>query len=72
MVIFRKLSEIREPLANAVATIGNFDGVHRGHREIFRQVREAAASRGGVSVVITFDPHPLKVLRVGRELRLIT
>ena len=72
MVIFRHPSEIRTPLTNAVATIGNFDGVHCGHREIFRRVREAAAERGGVSVVITFVPHPLKVLAVGREVRLIT
>jgi riboflavin kinase / FMN adenylyltransferase len=72
MVTYRNVNEIREKLPNAVAAIGNFDGVHLGHREIFRRVREEAAALGGVSVVITFIPHPLKVLRVGKELHLIT
>ncbi|HEY6838721.1 MAG TPA: bifunctional riboflavin kinase/FAD synthetase [Geobacteraceae bacterium] len=71
MVIYRTLDEIRERLPRAVATIGNFDGVHLGHREIFRRVKRSAAARGGVSAVITFVPHPLKVLPAGRELRLI-
>ncbi|KAF0221895.1 MAG: riboflavin kinase / FMN [Geobacteraceae bacterium] len=71
MVIFRSLEEIREKLPNAVVTIGNFDGVHLGHREIFRRVRRAAAALGGVSAVITFVPHPLKVLPAGKKLRLI-
>ena len=72
MVTYRTVGEIREKLPNAVAAIGNFDGVHLGHREIFRLVREEAAAIGGGSVVITFIPHPLKVLRVGKELHLIT
>jgi len=46
----------------SVITIGNFDGVHRGHAELFRQVRAASAQRGLPSVVVTFDPHPLAVL----------
>lgn len=47
---------------NSVITIGNFDGVHRGHVELFRQVKAASAQRGLPSVVVTFDPHPLAVL----------
>lgn len=47
----------------SVVTIGNFDGVHRGHREIFRQVATHAARLSATSVVITFSPHPLRVLR---------
>jgi riboflavin kinase / FMN adenylyltransferase len=62
MIIYKNLSDIREKLPNAVVTIGNFDGVHLGHREIFRRVKQAAAELGGVSVVVTFVPHPLKVL----------
>lgn len=71
MKIFRNIQEIRTKLPRAVVTIGNFDGVHLGHREIFRRLRKAAAELGGVSVVITFVPHPLKVLSVGKSLRLI-
>lgn len=55
-----------------VVTIGNFDGVHRGHREIFRRVREAATHAGGVSVVITFEPHPLTVVPSTKQIHLIT
>ena len=44
-------------------TIGNFDGVHLGHQMLFAEVVRRARSVGGTSVVITFDPHPLQVLR---------
>ncbi|MDL2209827.1 bifunctional riboflavin kinase/FAD synthetase [Desulfovibrio sp. OttesenSCG-928-O18] len=44
-------------------TIGNFDGVHKGHRELIRVTREKAAARGGSSVLLTFDPHPVHVVR---------
>jgi riboflavin kinase/FMN adenylyltransferase len=49
-------------IQNSVVTIGNFDGVHRGHMEIFRHLISCGARRGLQSVVVTFDPHPLKVL----------
>ncbi|CAH2031537.1 bifunctional riboflavin kinase/FAD synthetase [Trichlorobacter ammonificans] len=56
----------------SVVTIGNFDGVHRGHREIFSRVRRRADLLGAAAVVVTFDPHPLKLLDPERPLRLIT
>lgn len=62
MKTFHSLDDIRSPFDNAVVTIGNFDGVHLGHREIFRTVRKKAQEIGGTSVVVTFVPHPLKVL----------
>lgn len=46
-----------------VVTIGNFDGVHLGHREILRRVVERAGSTACLAGVVTFDPHPLKILR---------
>ena len=49
-------------LGRAVATIGNFDGLHVGHRKIIGEAVAAAARRGERSVVVTFDPHPVKVL----------
>ncbi len=48
---------------NPVLAIGNFDGLHRGHIKIIERVRRAAAERGGTPVVLTFDPHPPRVLR---------
>ncbi len=71
MEIIRDLSKIRA-LKNPVATIGNFDGVHMGHRQIFRKLKQAAKNLDGVSVVITFTPHPLKVLPSGKKLSLIS
>ncbi len=71
MIVYRSLEEIQPPLARTVVTIGNFDGVHLGHREIFRRVKRAARDCDGSSVVLTFDPHPLKVLPTTKEVRLI-
>jgi riboflavin kinase/FMN adenylyltransferase len=46
-----------------VLALGNFDGVHRGHRKILDRLRRVASERGGTSVVMTFDPHPPRVVR---------
>lgn len=56
----------------SVATIGFFDGVHRGHRYLIEQVREAAAARGLASSVITFPVHPRKVMQSGFTPQLLT
>lgn len=47
---------------NAIATIGTFDGVHLGHRQIIRQLKEEASRIGGETVIITFHPHPRLVV----------
>jgi riboflavin kinase/FMN adenylyltransferase len=49
--------------AQPVLALGNFDGVHRGHRKILDRVRRVAGERGATSVVMTFDPHPPRVVR---------
>src|SRR5215212_7943559 len=46
-----------------ILALGNFDGVHRGHRKILERVRRVASERGATSVVMTFDPHPPRVVR---------
>src|SRR5438067_10586010 len=46
-----------------VLALGNFDGVHRGHRKILERVCRVAGERGGTSVVMTFDPHPPRIVR---------
>lgn len=53
---------LKKNFDSSVVTIGNFDGVHRGHAELLRQVKTASAQRGLPSVVVTFEPHPLAVL----------
>ena len=56
---------------NAVITIGTFDGVHEGHRKIIAALIDQAAKVGGESVIITFDPHPRKILNLEKHLQLI-
>jgi riboflavin kinase/FMN adenylyltransferase len=63
MQLYRSLDDIKKPFNKAVVTIGNFDGVHLGHQLLFKEVVTRAARIHGTSVVVTFDPHPLKVLR---------
>jgi len=55
-----------------VLTLGNFDGVHRGHQAILRRVAEVARAAGGEAVAVTFNPHPVAVLRPDRAPALIT
>lgn len=62
MEIIRDIDKIPEDLTGGVITIGNFDGVHLGHRKIFRKIVEEAERKKVKSVVITFDPHPQKVM----------
>ena len=57
--------EVPEDFGPAVVTIGEFDGVHRGHQRIVRRAVEAAAGLGLPVVVVTFDPHPDEVIRPG-------
>ncbi len=49
----------------AVAAIGNFDGVHRGHRAVIDTAIARAQALGGPAIAVTFEPHPRKVLRPG-------
>jgi riboflavin kinase / FMN adenylyltransferase len=62
MEIIIGIEQLKRPLNNPVVTLGNFDGVHLGHQSIFRKVKEEARRIKGEAVVITFEPHPLKVL----------
>lgn len=66
------LDNLPEEIKNPVATIGNFDGVHKGHQIIFRKVIERASDIDGTSLVTTFDPHPIKVMTPSRLKPLIT
>lgn len=72
MQIFRSIQEIPAHYGPSVVTVGNFDGVHRGHRTVIANVIERARELHARSVAVTFDPHPVRVLRPQSGLRLIT
>ena len=72
MEVFRGIEKLNRALKHPVLTIGNFDGVHLGHRHIFELAREKALARGGECVAYTFRPHPQVALRPGLELQLLS
>lgn len=64
MRVWRSLDEVPSDLGHTVVTIGNFDGVHLGHQHVVRRAREIAEHLNlGHVVAVTFDPHPMAVLR---------
>ena len=63
MQIWRSLDDIPDGLDRTTVVIGNFDGVHLGHRRVLSRARELADERGLLLVAVTFDPHPMAVLR---------
>ncbi len=63
MKIYKNIEDVTDPFEGTCVTIGNFDGVHLGHQQLFKEVARKAHRRQGASVAVTFDPHPLQVLR---------
>ncbi|REJ70150.1 MAG: bifunctional riboflavin kinase/FAD synthetase [Planctomycetota bacterium] len=63
MRLLQSLEELSDVGRGGALTIGNFDGVHRGHANIITRLRERAAAVGGPALVFTFDPHPVRLLR---------
>jgi riboflavin kinase/FMN adenylyltransferase len=72
MKIIDRLENITQPFKNAVITIGNFDGVHIGHQVLFHEVIEKADAIDGTSIAMTFEPHPMRVLKKNGHPALIT
>lgn len=63
MPLIRTLESLPADLKHGAVTIGNFDGVHRGHAQLIQRLVAEARSLGGPAVVFTFDPHPVHILR---------
>jgi riboflavin kinase/FMN adenylyltransferase len=57
------IENINTPFTRSVLTIGNFDGVHLGHQSLFNRVKETAKKINGTAIAMTFEPHPMKVLK---------
>ncbi len=72
MIVINNLDEITRPFQRAVVTIGNFDGVHLGHQALFQEVIDKSKAIDGTSVAMTFEPHPMQVLKKNYQPPLIT
>jgi len=66
------LDAVPTPMKGAVLAIGNFDGMHRGHHELFAAARREADRRGAAALLLTFEPHPRSVLRPGEPVFRLT
>ncbi len=71
-MIYRSLAELPADFGPCAITIGNFDGVHRGHREILRRVIAMAREEGWKAAALTFDPHPTKLVAPAEAAHLLT
>jgi riboflavin kinase/FMN adenylyltransferase len=72
MQVFRQLDEVPADFGPTVVSVGNFDGVHRAHQEVVRHMADRARLFGGKAVVVTFEPHPLRILRPDVAPKLLT
>ena len=72
MTVISDTKQIIKPLKNPVLSIGNFDGVHKGHLALFDKAKERAKYIGGQSAIITFHPHPINFMKPGNKPALIT
>jgi riboflavin kinase/FMN adenylyltransferase len=72
MHVLRSIPELAQIPGPIVLAIGVFDGVHLGHRAVIERALADAQLTGGTAVVVTFDPHPIRVLRPEQAPRLLT
>ena len=72
MQLIESVNNIKKPFKNPVITIGNFDGVHLGHQALFQMAIKKAGELEGTSVAVTFEPHPIRVLKQNGHPPLIT
>src|ERR1700722_7983404 len=71
-MIFHKLDDVPRDFGPALVTVGNFDGVHRAHRSVLDEIVRRAKTASAQSVVVTFEPHPARILRPDQNLKLLT
>jgi riboflavin kinase / FMN adenylyltransferase len=72
MKVIKGYQKVSEKFEKPVISIGNFDGVHRGHREILQRARSKANQKNGTLIVYTFRPHPQLALRPDKKLSLLS
>jgi riboflavin kinase/FMN adenylyltransferase len=72
MKVFRHLDEVPAEFGPTIVSIGNFDGIHRAHQTVLRELVSRARQSNARALAVTFDPHPTRILRPDAELKLLT
>jgi riboflavin kinase / FMN adenylyltransferase len=72
MQVFHKLDDVPRGFGPTIVSVGNFDGVHRAHQAVLKDMVLLARKQNAKSVAITFDPHPVRILRPDSGLKLLT
>ena len=63
MQVFHNLNEVPADFGPTLLSVGNFDGVHRAHRAVLEDILTRAPQQGAKAVAVTFEPHPIRILR---------
>ena len=72
MQVFHQLDEVPAEFGPTLVSVGNFDGVHRAHAHVLKEIVRRAREQGVRAMAVTFEPHPVRILRPDSELKLIT
>jgi riboflavin kinase/FMN adenylyltransferase len=72
MRVFHKLEELPKDFGTTILSVGNFDGVHRAHAHVLKEVVSRARGKNVRAVAVTFEPHPMRILRPDSNLKLLT
>ncbi|MGB6384900.1 MAG: bifunctional riboflavin kinase/FAD synthetase [Terriglobales bacterium] len=72
MRTFHNLDDLPRDFGPALISVGNFDGVHRAHRHVIDEIVQRAKAVNAQSVVVTFEPHPIRILRPDHNFKLLT
>lgn len=72
MQVFHKLEEVPADFGPTLVSVGNFDGVHRAHTRVLENIVPRSRAQGLKSLAVTFEPHPIRILRPDSDLKLLT
>src|ERR1700758_293493 len=72
MQVFHKLEDVPANFGPTLVSVGNFDGVHRAHAHVLREIVSRARASGAKAIAVTFEPHPTRILRPEAGLKLLT
>jgi riboflavin kinase/FMN adenylyltransferase len=72
MNVFHKLDDVPADFGPTVVSVGNFDGVHRAHAHVLNEIVSRAREKNAKAVAVTFEPHPIRILRPDRPFKLLT